>query len=109
MTKDSEPIDVAVGSAASTSGSSSGSAGSQREDIISLFSVVSVKNVKISAFLFILYILISSTAFIENVLGSKSQRFARGREATSAGMVLSGMILAIAYIALDFMVSSGLL
>ena len=108
MTKDSEPIDAA-GSGSAGSASSSGSAGSSREDVISLFSVISVKNVKVSAFLFILYILISSTAFIENVLGGKSQRFARGREATSAGMVLSGMILAIAYIALDFMVSSGLL
>jgi len=101
MTKDSEPIETAVSGSAPTP--------VPREDVISLFSVVSVKNVKVSAFLFILYILISSTAFIENVLGSKSQRFAKGRETTSAGMVLSGMILAIAYIALDFMVSSGLL
>lgn len=100
MTKDSEPIDVA--------GSASASA-SSREDVISLLGVVSMKNVKVAFFIFILYVLISSTSFIENVLGSKSQRFAKGREATSAGMVLSGMILAIAYIALDFMVTSGLL
>jgi uncharacterized membrane protein len=104
MTKDSEPIDT-VGSA----GSAGSASASSREDVISLLGVVSMKNVKVAFFIFILYVLISSTSFIENVLGSKSQRFAKGREATSAGMVLSGMILAIAYIALDFMVTSGLL
>jgi hypothetical protein len=80
-----------------------------KEDVIGLVGVIPMHTVKVSIFIFILFIIISSSAFIDNVLYTKSGRFSVGRECTAAGVVLSGLILSLSYAGINTMVCKGLL
>ena len=81
----------------------------KKDDVIDLVTTIPMNTIKISIFIFIIFIIISSSAFIDNVLYTKSGRFSVGRECTAAGVVLSGLILSVSYAGLNTMVCKGLL
>lgn len=81
----------------------------KKDDVIDLVGVLPMDTFKIAVFIFIIYMIISSSAFIDNVLYTKSGRFSSGRECTAAGVVLSGLILSVSYAGLNTMVGKGLL
>ena len=79
------------------------------DDVTSLFGAIGMKNFKVSAWLFILYILINSDVFIERILSDKNNTYADGRHATSAGVMLQGLILAVSYIIINSLVAADLI
>jgi hypothetical protein len=60
-------------------------------------SALNMKNIKISAFLFVLFVLINSDVFIDKILSTNSS-YVEGRYATSSGVVIQGIVLTVCYI-----------
>jgi hypothetical protein len=79
---------------------------SSPDDVTSLIGAVGGNTFKMSFLLFIIFILLTSDVFIENILSSKDNSYAEGRGVTLKGAVTQGLILSICYIILNILISS---
>jgi hypothetical protein len=74
------------------------------DDVTSIFGAIGFDKFKISAFLFILFLLVSSDVFIDRILSDKDDTYVSGRSVTSKGTMAQSMIVALVYIVIAVLV-----
>lgn len=57
-----------------------------------------ISTLKTSVFVFILFILLSSDVFIDRILSTSDNSYAEGRNCTTKGTIVQGLILSIGFI-----------
>jgi hypothetical protein len=73
-------------------------------------SIVSKMNIWTGLLLFVLYILINTSFFVDEILKKINSDFvASDGNATSAGIITQGIFLSLSYIILDLLVTGGIL
>lgn len=74
------------------------------DDVTSILSSIGMNTFKAALFLFVLFIFISSDVFIDRVLSTSDNKYVEGRQATTSGVVVQGIILSIGYILIDILI-----
>lgn len=77
------------------------------DDITSIITGIGSHTLKTALFLFILFILISSDVFIDRILSSSNNTYAEGRQCTSKGTVVQGVLLSIGFIIIHMLVTNN--
>lgn len=73
-------------------------------------SIISKMNIWIAILLFIIFILINTSFFVDEILKKINSDFvAIDGNLTSAGIIIQGVFLSLAYIVIDLLVSGGIL
>jgi hypothetical protein len=75
------------------------------DDVTSMITGLGVGTIKTAVFLFILFILISSDVFIDRILSSTDNSYAEGRQCTTKGTVVQGILLSLGFIIIHTLVS----
>lgn len=73
-----------------------------------ILGIFSISNVKLVAFLFIIFLFVSSDIFIEKFL-SRFNNTTIGREPTVKGTIVQGIVLVLLFIFVDIILKMGLL
>lgn len=63
------------------------------------------KSCKLGILIFVLFLLVMSDVFVERVMSKSSIGLVNGRTPTKKGMCAQGIVIVIAFICLDFLVS----
>ena len=81
----------------------------QIDDVTSIFGAIGFDKVKVSAFMFIMFLLISSDVFIDRCLSDQDDTYVSGRTVTTKGTMAQGLMLSILYIVLAILVECNYL
>ena len=72
--------------------------------VISLVTGLGLGSFKTSIFLLILFILLHSDVFVDRILASPDNSYVEGREVTTKGMLVQGILLSVGYILINILV-----
>lgn len=74
------------------------------DDITSIVYGIGSNVFKTTIFIFILFILLHSDVFVDRVLSSSDNKFVEGREVTTGGMLIQGILLSLGYILISVLI-----
>lgn len=68
------------------------------DDITSIFTCMGFPAFKTSMFIFIIFIILHSDVFVDRVLATSDNSYVEGREVTTKGILVQGILMSISFI-----------
>jgi hypothetical protein len=78
---------------------------SEPDDITSVVTSIGLGTFKTAIFLLLIFIILHSDVFIDRILTSSDNLYVEGREVTTKGVLVQGVLLSIGYIIINILVS----